>query len=118
LPFFTEKVSEKQMSIPEMYSQAKIPRFDCRNTRQGLRDTSITCPSIDDRLLGTYFSYFIRSGFLDPPGAADALASSRAGNSVHPATPGRRNLRAVEGEVPRLKNEADVEDGVASRPPL
>ena len=42
-------------------------QFECRNVVEGLAGTSIACPPIDARLLGTYFSYFVRSGFLDAP---------------------------------------------------
>ena len=50
-----------------MLEEAKLPAFDCRNTLAGLAKTSITCPSIDSKLLKTYFSYFVTSGFLDAP---------------------------------------------------
>jgi len=46
---------------------SKLPVFDCKNTLDGLAGTSIICPSMDSKLLNTYFSYFIRSGFLDAP---------------------------------------------------
>lgn len=42
-------------------------KFDCQNTLDGLAGTSITCPPIDNQLLSTYFSYLIRSGFLESP---------------------------------------------------
>ncbi len=63
---FTEKVSGKQLTYLEtsaLVSQA----FDFQNTLTGLAGTSITCPSVDFKLLSTYFSYFIRSGFLNVP---------------------------------------------------
>ena len=50
-----------------MLEEAKLPAFDCSNTLAGLSKTSITCPSIDSKLLQTYFSYFVASGFLDAP---------------------------------------------------
>lgn len=39
--------------------------FDCQNALAGLADSNINCPAIDNKLLATYFSYFINSGFLD-----------------------------------------------------
>jgi thioester reductase-like protein/FkbM family methyltransferase len=42
-------------------------RFDCQKTLTGLAGTPIVCPPVDESLLTTYFSYFIRSGFLSPP---------------------------------------------------
>ncbi|HZM69461.1 MAG TPA: thioester reductase domain-containing protein, partial [Candidatus Cryosericum sp.] len=44
-------------------------RFECRNTLDGLRGSSIVCPPVDDALLGTYFDHYIRNGFPAPPGA-------------------------------------------------
>ena len=41
--------------------------FSCENTLAGLEGTSIKCPPVDAALLHTYFSYFIRGGFLKPP---------------------------------------------------
>ncbi|MFB2973203.1 amino acid adenylation domain-containing protein [Aerosakkonema sp. BLCC-F183] len=44
-----------------------VLEFDCQNTINGLAETSIACPPVDAQLLSTYFSYLIRSGFLDSP---------------------------------------------------
>ena len=46
---------------------AKLPRFDCRQTLAALAGTSLTCPPLDSELLRTYFSAFIRGGFLQAP---------------------------------------------------
>jgi thioester reductase-like protein len=78
LPFFTEKVTARQMFIPEMYAQVKLPQFDCHNTLEGLRGTPIACPAIDAKFLNTYFSYFVRSDFLSLAGA---------GGGAHTAAP-------------------------------
>ncbi|MEW6734060.1 MAG: amino acid adenylation domain-containing protein, partial [Acidobacteriota bacterium] len=43
------------------------PRYNCRNTQQGLVGASIACPQLNNDLLMRYFSYFIRNGFLDAP---------------------------------------------------
>lgn len=70
---FTEKVSGKQLTYLEtsaLVSQA----FDFQNTLAGLAGTPITCPSVDFKLLSTYFSYFTRSGFLDMPQQLLAVA--------------------------------------------
>jgi len=42
-------------------------RYDCAHTLAGLEGTSIACPPVDDRLLGTYFDHLVRSGVLHPP---------------------------------------------------
>ncbi len=41
--------------------------FDMRNTRLGLTSTSIACPKVDAKLLSTYLSYLVSSGFLPAP---------------------------------------------------
>ncbi|NEO45426.1 MAG: hypothetical protein F6K55_15340 [Moorea sp. SIO4A3] len=57
LPLFSE----------EFPVNAKMPRYDCKHTIHGLADTDIVCPSIDSKLLNTYYSYFQSSGFLNAP---------------------------------------------------
>lgn len=61
VPFFPARESQEQTSNSE------VLKFDCQNTIDGLAGTSIVCPPADDELLRTYFSYLIRSGFLNPP---------------------------------------------------
>jgi amino acid adenylation domain-containing protein/thioester reductase-like protein len=41
--------------------------FDDQQTQAGLRGSAITRPDLDERLLETYLSYFVRSGFLPAP---------------------------------------------------
>jgi amino acid adenylation domain-containing protein/thioester reductase-like protein len=67
LPLIAERFSEERI---------KIPRFDCRNTLNGLAGTSIICPPVDDELLGTYFSYFIRSRLLQAASVHGEVASN------------------------------------------
>lgn len=66
LPFFLERWSEEQLTIPELYQQSRRPHINCENTLNMLASTSISCPPIDDKLLSKYFSYFIDSRFLNP----------------------------------------------------
>ncbi|MBO3460460.1 amino acid adenylation domain-containing protein [Aetokthonos hydrillicola Thurmond2011] len=69
---FTEKNSRTQMTYLETFlltSQA----FDCQNTLKGLEETSIVCPHIDSKLLSTYFSHFVQSGFLKAATVKGAL---------------------------------------------
>ncbi len=42
-------------------------QFDCQNTLTALAGSSIVCPPITPALLETYFSYFVRTGFLHAP---------------------------------------------------
>jgi len=73
-PLFTEKVYKDQLTLTELYQNT--PYFDCQNTLNGLADTDIICPPMDAKLLDTYLSYFIRSGFLAPPQLGSKLRSS------------------------------------------
>jgi amino acid adenylation domain-containing protein/thioester reductase-like protein len=43
------------------------PKTDMTHAMNTLNDLGIIYPEIDDRLLSTYMSYFIRVGFLPPP---------------------------------------------------
>ncbi|NMG06787.1 amino acid adenylation domain-containing protein [Brasilonema sp. UFV-L1] len=58
LPLFTEKITGTQLTYLELCSIGL--QFDCQNTLRKLVDTSIICPPVDRKLLGTYFSYLIR----------------------------------------------------------
>jgi amino acid adenylation domain-containing protein/thioester reductase-like protein len=64
LPMLTEKVHG---SRTRWEMQERMPVYDCNNTLEGLAGTAIVVPRMDDDLLNTYLSYYIRSGFLEPP---------------------------------------------------
>ncbi|MEH2178693.1 amino acid adenylation domain-containing protein [Nostoc sp.] len=69
IPFFAGMEAEgqsKQESSEEISHLAAL-KFNCQNTTDGLADTSIVCPPVDAKLLSTYFSYLIESGFLNAP---------------------------------------------------
>jgi hypothetical protein len=68
VPVFLSKQSDKQLTTVEVYEQARKPKVSCEKTIAALAGSSITCPPIDDKLLRTYFSYFIQSGFMKSPG--------------------------------------------------
>jgi hypothetical protein len=42
-------------------------KFDCENTLNGLANTSITCPAIDDQLLERYLAYLTRKQYINAP---------------------------------------------------
>ncbi|MGI0483800.1 amino acid adenylation domain-containing protein [Pantanalinema rosaneae CENA516] len=65
LPFITDKVSQEQVTVMELYQNT--PDYDDRNAISGLADTDITCPPVNAKLIETCFSYFIDSGFLEAP---------------------------------------------------
>ena len=43
-------------------------RYDDAKARSALEGTGIACPPLDDELLGRYFGYLVRSGYLPAPG--------------------------------------------------
>jgi thioester reductase-like protein len=45
----------------------KVPEFDCRNTREALSGTGVSCPRVDGGLMENYLVYLVRSGFLQSP---------------------------------------------------
>jgi amino acid adenylation domain-containing protein/thioester reductase-like protein len=70
LPIFVERIklsATEELSIFELFSQDKEPKFDCQNMIDGLAGAAITCPSVTNELFDTYLTHFIRSGFLEPP---------------------------------------------------
>ncbi len=69
---FYERAAENALSplmplFREPDTLAEPQHFSYWNTLAGLEGTSITCPPVDTVLLHTYFAYFLRSRFLDPP---------------------------------------------------
>ncbi|MBE9049542.1 thioester reductase domain-containing protein [Nostocales cyanobacterium LEGE 11386] len=63
-PFLLERWSDEQLTIPDLYLQARRPTISCQETLKALSGSSIVCPPIDSQLLMTYTSYLINSGFL------------------------------------------------------
>jgi amino acid adenylation domain-containing protein/thioester reductase-like protein len=51
-------------------SWLRLPVFDSRNTIDRLAGTGIVCPAIDASLLATYFSRWVKLGYLRPPAEA------------------------------------------------
>ncbi|BAY23347.1 amino acid adenylation domain protein [Calothrix sp. NIES-2100] len=75
IPLFTLKKSSESASIPENYDLVVL-EFDCSNTKQGLLDTFIVCPTTDEKLLTTYFSHLIRNNFISAPKATEIYAKN------------------------------------------
>ena len=65
LPFFLRRWSKEQLTFAGL-GQRRV-KLDCQATVARLAGSSIVCPSVDSQLLKTYFSYFVRRGFLKPP---------------------------------------------------
>ena len=63
-PFLLERWSEEQITIPDLYLQARRPIISCEATLAALKGSSIVCPEIDSQLLLTYTSYLMQTGFL------------------------------------------------------
>jgi natural product biosynthesis luciferase-like monooxygenase protein/thioester reductase-like protein len=67
LPLFLEDWSDNKLTVPQLYQQGRMPKFDCQETLNLLKDSEIVCLPVDRNLLKTYFTYFIDSGFLPKP---------------------------------------------------
>ncbi|WP_138497433.1 thioester reductase domain-containing protein [Nostoc sp. PA-18-2419] len=64
-PFLLERWSDEQLTIPDLYLQARRPHISCQDTLHALAGSSIACPIIDSQLFMTYTAYLIQSGFLN-----------------------------------------------------
>lgn len=64
-PFLLERWSEEQLTIPDLYLQAKRPHISCQETLNALAGSSIVCPPITSELFMTYTAYLIQTGFLN-----------------------------------------------------
>ena len=62
LPFLLKRWSPAKLTLTELFQNR--PRLDCQQVLSGLRESGISCPSIDSKLLRNYFSYFNKSGFI------------------------------------------------------
>lgn len=63
-PFLLERWSDEQLTIPDLYLQARRPVISCEETLAALKGSGVSCPVIDSQLLMTYTSYLIQTGFL------------------------------------------------------
>ncbi|BAY37781.1 amino acid adenylation domain-containing protein [Nostoc sp. NIES-2111] len=59
------------------------PQMDYKNTMNGLVDTEIICPMLDQNILKIYFSYFISSGFIDDHLLTDQIAIANKVNQLY-----------------------------------
>jgi thioester reductase-like protein len=66
LPTLPEAGFENEMAISEVSAERKV-EFDCRNTIDGLADSSINCAPINSELINRYLSYLVDAGFLNAP---------------------------------------------------
>jgi amino acid adenylation domain-containing protein/thioester reductase-like protein len=56
-----------RLTPQEIEKYSKRVEMRCQNTLAGLSGTRVVCPSVDEKLLARYFSYWIKSGLLLPP---------------------------------------------------
>jgi thioester reductase-like protein len=66
LPLFPEPAPDAVVPTPAGIP-ADPPAPRCERAQAMLAGRGLSCPAIDDVLLGRYFDFFVRSGFLDPP---------------------------------------------------
>lgn len=63
-PFLLERWSDEQVTIPDLYLQARRPIISCHATLKALEGSGVACPPINSELLMTYTSYLVQTGFL------------------------------------------------------
>ncbi|HLO86980.1 MAG TPA: thioester reductase domain-containing protein [Nostocaceae cyanobacterium] len=63
-PFLLERWSDEQITIPDLYLQTRRPIISCQETLAALEGSGVVCPPIDAKMLMTYTSYLIQTGFL------------------------------------------------------
>jgi thioester reductase-like protein len=64
-PFLLERWSDEQLTIPDLYLQARRPHISCQETLQALAGSSIVCAPISSEMFMTYTAYLIQTGFLN-----------------------------------------------------
>ncbi|BAZ00012.1 polyketide synthase thioester reductase subunit HglB [Tolypothrix tenuis PCC 7101] len=64
-PFLLERWSDEQLTIPDLYLQARRPHISCEETLKALEGSSIVCPPISSEMFMTYTAYLIQTGFLN-----------------------------------------------------
>lgn len=67
IPLFTERYSEYQLTLPEMYEEDRRPQFSSTNMMLGLQESGILIPKLDSHLFQRYLHYFREIGFLPAP---------------------------------------------------
>ncbi|MBP5975914.1 thioester reductase domain-containing protein [Brasilonema sp. CT11] len=65
LPFYNKKLPQEELGTTKESQQLIDPQLSCSATQTALSNSFIVCPSVNTQLLNTYFSYFLRSNWLD-----------------------------------------------------
>ncbi|SRR5579883_994921 len=65
LPFYQRQSPQKKLGVSEQYQQSIDPKISCLVTQDALAGSFIVCPPVNFQLLNTYFSYFLRTDWLD-----------------------------------------------------
>jgi hypothetical protein len=60
----------------------KRPWYDNTHTLEGLYDSGIECPPVD-RLLGTYYQFLVKCGFLNPPARLTEFSRELQFDKIH-----------------------------------
>lgn len=64
-PLFFEKISPAKLTIVELFQDT--PVYETTNVTEGLSDSSIVCPRIDQKLVSTWLDYYTRTRFIKSP---------------------------------------------------
>jgi thioester reductase-like protein len=72
LPLFVDRERQSGLTLAEMYLEHIFPHYSRSNTEQALKDSGVTFPPIDDRLLDPNIARLIATGYLRKPGQPPA----------------------------------------------
>lgn len=64
-PFFLQKWSSQQLTIPDLYVRSRSPKVDCQATLAALAKTGIRCEPHNPWLMITYMAFLLKIKFLD-----------------------------------------------------
>lgn len=83
LPLFIEKLPPTNLTIVELFQN--VPIYSVDNLESGLMGSGISCPKIDEHLVGTWMDFYVRSGFLEAPSIRNS--SGRKNHQIELASP-------------------------------
>lgn len=83
LPLFIEKLPPTNLTIVELFQN--VPIYSVDNLESGLMGSGISCPRIDEHLVGTWMDFYVRSGFLEAPSMRSS--SGRKNHQIELASP-------------------------------
>jgi thioester reductase-like protein len=66
-PLWTEKWTEENITVIEMFTEQRRPRYGFQNALSGLADNGLICPKIDTEYMRRCLDYLNRAGYIREP---------------------------------------------------